>query len=266
MESYLAHNRAVWNERTKAHLQSSFYDVESWLAGQESLREIELELLPNELKGVSILHLQCHFGQDTLSLARRGASVTGVDLSDAAIAAANDLKARAGLEARFINCDLYSLPEHLDEHFDIVFTSYGTIGWLPDIRRWAKIVDRYLRPGGQFVFAEFHPFAWLWNEKRSTIQFGYFDRETIVENVVGSYTDNSQQVSGTQVSWDHPVSDVINALLGVGLELRSFREYDYSPFNCFPDTVEAGRGRWQFAQMPGKIPLVFSLDMKKPIR
>ncbi|PPK88818.1 methyltransferase family protein [Neolewinella xylanilytica] len=264
MEHYLDVNRAHWNQRTSAHLGSKFYDVAGWLEGGECLREIELALLPPSLAGLNLLHLQCHFGQDTLSLARRGAEVTGVDLSDQAIGAARELSLRSGLPGRFINCDLYSLPDHLDDTFDIVFTTYGTIGWLPDLDRWAAIVARYLKPGGQFVFVEFHPLAWLWNEDRNGIKYGYFAREAIEETSDGSYTDGSESVRSKEISWDHPVSDVINALLGCGLTLRQFKEYDYSPYACFPDLLEVGKNRYQFKQMPGLLPLTYSLDVRKP--
>ncbi|THH40292.1 class I SAM-dependent methyltransferase [Neolewinella litorea] len=263
MDDYLDINRAHWNDRTPAHLGSKFYDVAGWLAGQDSLREIEAGMLPDDLTGQRLLHLQCHFGQDSLSLARRGADVTGVDLSDRAIEAARDLATRAGLTARFINCDLYSLPDHLDEagRFDYVFTSYGTIGWLPDMDRWAAVVARYLRPGGRFVFVEFHPLAWLWNEERTGLEYSYFGGVPIVEEAEGSYTDGSEGVKGKNVSWDHPVSKVITALLDQGLRLRAFREYDFSPYDCFPDTVQVGAQRWQLRGLEGKIPLTYALDM-----
>ena len=261
---YLAHNRAHWNARTEAHLGSTFYDVEGWLAGRESLREIELALLPPDLTGYRILHLQCHFGQDTLSLARRGATVTGVDLSDSAISAARELSVRAGVDATFINCDVYRLPEHLDGQFDLVYTTYGTIGWLPDLDRWAEIVARYLRPGARLVFVEFHPFVWLWNEGRTAIEHPYFGREAIVEAVSGSYTDGSGAVSGTSVSWDHPVSQVVTALLKQGLRLQHFREYDYAPYDCFGDTVKVGEQRWQLRQLAGLIPMTYSLVAERP--
>ena len=264
MIDYLKLNQEQWDQRTKAHLTSEFYDVPSWLAGAESLQAPELAILPDDLSGLKILHLQCHFGQDTLSFVRRGATATGVDLSPAAIAAAEDLAQKAGLEARFINCDLYSLPEHLDEEFDIVFTSYGTITWLPDLDKWANIVSRYLKPGGQFVFAEFHNMAYLWNEDRTAIKYPYFNPDPIVEPITSSYTDGSDDVSGTEVNWDHTISSVITALLGVGLTLRGFKEYDYSPYKCFDDSVPAAEpGHWHFKQMPGLIPLVYTLDMVK---
>ena len=256
---YLRLNREHWNQRTDAHLPSKFYDVEGWLAGGDSLQEIELALLPEDLTGLRLLHLQCHFGQDTLSLARRGATVTGIDLSDRAIAAARDLARRAELDATFINCDVYATSEHVSGPFDIVFTSYGTIAWLPDLDRWAEQIARLLRPGGRFVFAEFHPFAWLWNEDRSEIIYPYFSTDPIVENTTGSYTDGSEAVSGAQVNWDHPTSRVITALLQHGLTLTHFREYDYSPYDCFDNLIQVAPRRWQFAEMAGKIPLTYSI-------
>ncbi|MEM9527204.1 MAG: class I SAM-dependent methyltransferase [Bacteroidota bacterium] len=264
MIDYINLNHEQWNQRTLAHLKSEFYDVDGWLAGKDSLKEPELALLPDDLRGLRILHLQCHFGQDTLSLARRGAKVTGVDLSSEAIKAAQDLAQKANLKARFINCDLYSLPKYLDETFDIVFTSYGTITWLPDLERWAGIVARYLKPGGQFVFAEFHNMAYMWNEERTAIKYPYFNPEPIVEAMESSYTDGSDGLTGTEVNWDHTISSVINALLGAGLTLRGFQEYDYSPYKCFHDSISAGEeGKWHLKQMPGLVPLVYTLDMVK---
>lgn len=264
MIDYLTFNRQQWDRRTAAHLTSDFYDVPGWLAGNESLQAPELELLPDDMTGLRVLHLQCHFGQDTLSFARRGAEVTGVDLSPAAIKAARELREQAGLEATFINCDLYSLPEHLDGEFDLVFTSYGTITWLPDLDRWADIVQRYLKPGGRFVFAEFHNMAYLWNDDRSAIKYPYFNPEPIVEEMTKSYTDGSEGVTGTEVNWDHPVSSVVTSLIGAGLTLDSFKEFDYSPYNCFEDMVPAKEaGHWWLKQIPGLIPLVYTLSASK---
>ncbi|RYZ82231.1 MAG: class I SAM-dependent methyltransferase, partial [Proteobacteria bacterium] len=132
-QNYISLNKTLWNERTKHHLTSDFYDVDGFLNGNNPLNKIELELL-GDLSGKSLLHLQCHFGQDTLSLARMGAHVTGVDLSDESIATARDFASKLSIEANFICCDLYELPQHLDGNFDVVFSSYGTIGWLPDLK------------------------------------------------------------------------------------------------------------------------------------
>ena len=176
---YIAINRALWDQKTEHHFNSEFYDVEGFLQGRSSLNDIELELL-GSVSGKTVLHLQCHFGQDTLSLARLGAHVTGVDLSGAAIAKARELNDTLGLGAQFICCDLYELPGILDNQFDIVFTSYGTIGWLPDINRWAQVVAKYLKPGGQFVFVDFHPVVWMFSNDFSRVQYAYFNGGPIV--------------------------------------------------------------------------------------
>ena len=180
-ENYIEINRQSWNSRLESHLRSDFYDVAGFLNGKSSLNSFELELL-GDVTGKSILHLQCHFGQDTLSLARMGAKVTGVDLSDKAIAEANRLAQQMHLDATFICCDIYDLLNHLDHQFDIVFTSYGTIGWLPDLSKWANIVSRFLKPGGNFVFVEFHPVVWMFDDEFDKIGYNYFNAQ-ISKNV-----------------------------------------------------------------------------------
>lgn len=262
MTTYLDHNRDSWNKRTSHHLESEFYDLPGFLAGKNSLQAPELALL-GDVSGKRILHLQCHFGQDTLSLARMGAQVTGVDLSDAAITAARELNTKLGLDARFINCDLFSLPEHLDETFDIVFTSYGTIGWLPDINQWASIVNRFLKPGGQFVFAEFHPAVWMFDDDFQKISYRYFHSEPIIEEMTGTYTDREADIKGTEVSWNHGLAEVIQSLLNQGLTLRDFQEYDYSPYDCFGHTTQVGERQWRIKHLDDKIPMMYTLLMEK---
>ncbi|MFM7619546.1 MAG: class I SAM-dependent methyltransferase, partial [Bacteroidota bacterium] len=161
-------NRTSWNKRVAVHMKSDFYFLEEFLKGRTSLNEIELNLL-GDIRGKSILHLQCHFGQDTLSLARMGAEVTGVDLSDEAIEKAKALNAQMGLNAEFICCNVYDLKNHLDKKFDLVFTSYGTIGWLPDLDRWAEVVSHFLKPSGTFLFVEFHPVMWMFDNEFETV-------------------------------------------------------------------------------------------------
>ncbi|MFK7786603.1 MAG: class I SAM-dependent methyltransferase, partial [Crocinitomicaceae bacterium] len=162
-EDYLEKNKLSWNRRTEVHVDSEFYDNESFINGRSSLNSIELELL-GDLAGKKILHLQCHFGQDTISLSRMGAEVVGIDLSDEAIRTAQKLATKTGQSTKFVCCDVYDLPNHLTEKFDIVFTSYGTIGWLPDLDKWANVVQHFLRPGGEFIFAEFHPVVWMFDD------------------------------------------------------------------------------------------------------
>ena len=177
---YLEINRKSWNSRVDVHLKSDFYDVKGFLEGESSLNDIELGLL-GDIKGKSILHLQCHFGQDTISLGRLGANVTGVDLSDKAIDNAKILAKKANVNATFICCDIYDLPTYLNEQFDIVFTSYGVIGWLPDMGKWAKIISNYLKPNGKFIFVEFHPILWVFDDDFKRIEYNYFNSGAIRE-------------------------------------------------------------------------------------
>lgn len=266
MNNYLDFNKDHWNKAALTHWASDFYRVNDWLSGgYDSLKAPERKLLPNTFDGQKLLHLQCHFGQDTLSLARRGAKVTGVDLSDVAIEKANELKSLAKLSGRFFCSDLYSFPALLPEEkgsFDWVFSSYGTIGWLPDLDRWAAVIASFLRPGAAFVFAEFHPFVWMLNPSRNAFPYSYFKGEAIVEESSATYTDG-EKASSTEVSWNHSLSSVISALLRQGLSLEDFEEYDYSPWACFHDLVELAPDQYHFKGLEKKLPLVYTLLMRK---
>lgn len=262
MENYKEVNRQLWNRRTEVHFTSEFYDVKGFLEGKNSLNSIELELL-GDLKNKKILHLQCHFGQDSISLSRLGASVTGVDLSDKAIEKGKELAGQAGTEVRFVCCDLYDLEQHLNETFDIVFTSYGTIGWLPDLSKWAKIVSQFLKPGGMFVFAEFHPVIWMFDYDFKTVAYDYFNSGPIVETENGSYADRNADLQHSSVSWNHGISEVLNSLMVQGLQIQVFNEYNYSPYNCFNNTVEFEPGKFRIAHLEHKIPMVYALKATK---
>jgi len=255
---YLSINRKLWNERTRHHLASDFYDVDRFLKGANSLKQIELDLL-GDVTGKTILHLQCHFGQDSLSLARMGGTVTGVDLADEAIKAARSLSEQMDAKARFICCDIYDLPNHLNEKFDIVFTTYGTIGWFPDLDKWAALIANYLQPGGSLIFADFHPVVWMFDSSFSNIQYSYFNVGPIIEQEEGTYADAGAAISLQSVGWNHPLDEVIAALLRHGLALQHFREYDHSPYNVFSNMVEVAPGKFQLTGKEGKLPLVYSL-------
>ncbi len=259
---YLQSNLDAWNQRTAHHLGSAFYDVEGFLAGNNSLREPELALLGN-VEGQRLLHLQCHFGQDSLSLARMGANVVGVDFSDEAISAARKLNEALGLSVEFIQCDLYALPAHLDQTFDIVFTSYGTIGWLPDIEKWAHIVNRYLRPGGRFVMVEFHPLLWMMDNDFAEIIYSYFRSEPIIEVEQGTYADREATFTSRTVTWNHGLAEVIQALLSQGLSLEQVQEYDFSSYNCFSHTEKIGEQKWRIKHHGDRLPMMYSLVMRK---
>lgn len=256
---YLDTNKESWNKRVDPHLESQFYDVKGFMAGKNSLNSIELDLL-GDVKGKSVLHLQCHFGQDTMSFSRMGAKSVGVDFSDRAIEAANDFKDKLGLDTRFICSDIYSLDETvLDEQFDIVFTSYGTIGWLPDIQKWAAVVEKYMKPGGKFVFAEFHPTVWMFDDDLKKVTYSYFNKEKIEEVEEGSYTDKSAHLRTKFVTWNHSLGEVFNALKCTGLRMDSFDEYDYSPYDCLSNMVEVKPSKYMIKSLEEKLPLVYSM-------
>jgi ubiquinone/menaquinone biosynthesis C-methylase UbiE len=260
--NYIEINKQSWNKKTAAHLASDFYDVEGFLNGNSSLNEIELELL-GDIKGKSVLHLQCHFGQDTISLARLGAKTTGVDLSDKAIESAIELAERAGIESSFICCDIYDLPNHLNEQFDIVFTSYGTIGWLPDIDKWAKIVSRYLKSKGKFVFVEFHPIVWMFDDDFQEIIYKYSNSEAIIETESGTYADRKADINKECITWNHGMGEVVNSLIKNGLAINALDEYDYSPYDCFNKTIEFEPKKYRIKHFGNKIPMVYSIIAKK---
>ncbi|GGG97359.1 type 12 methyltransferase [Parapedobacter pyrenivorans] len=257
-QHYLEKNRTSWNKRAELHFGSEFYDVKSFLEGKTSLKPIELKLL-SDIRGKTILHLQCHFGQDSLSLSRMGAQVTGIDLSDRAIAYAHELAHTMQQDSTFICCDIYDLPNYLTEKFDIVFTSYGTIGWLPDLDRWANIVSNFLKADGRFVFVEFHPYIWMFDDDLNEIRYSYFKEGPIIDFKDTSYTDGKLSEKTEDVSWNHSLSEVINSLIDNGLRINSFEEFDYSPYNIFAGSVEVEKGKFRVKKMGSKIPLVYSL-------
>lgn len=262
-QNYFEENKMLWNRRTAVHKDSSFYDVPSFLKGKSSLTEIELKEL-GDVKGKKILHLQCHFGMDSLSLARMGADVTGVDLSDAAIEEARKLNEQLSLDAKFICCNVYDLKEHLNERFDIVFTSYGVIGWLPDLSKWAELISHFIKPGGFFYMAEFHPVVWMLDEEFQGVKYYYHNRETIITDLHGTYTDRNANIHGKEYSWNHSISEVLNALLNEGAQLQFLNEYSYSPYPCFQNLVQGEDGNWRVKGMEDKLPMVYSVKFLKP--
>ena len=259
---YVQVNRALWNQRTAIHVQSEFYGLEGFRAGQSSLNPPELGLL-GAVQGKTVLHLQCHFGQDTLSLARLGAHVTGVDLADRAIDQARELSRQLDLPAEFICCNLYDLPQHLDKRYDIVFASYGVVGWLPDLGEWGKVIATFLKPGGRFVLVEFHPVVWMFDDDFTGIEYPYFNREPIVETTEGTYADPAAPIRQECITWNHSLSEVFNGLLGNGLMITHFDEYDYSPYNCFRHTEQVGDRKYRIKTMGDKLPMLYSVVAEK---
>ena len=260
--NYTAINKSTWNDKVDVHMASDFYDMDGFLNGKSSLNAIELELL-GDISGKKILHLQCHFGQDTLSLSRMGAEVTGIDFSEKAIEKARALTQTLNLKAQFVCCDIYDTLNYIHEKFDLVFTSYGTIGWFPDLNKWAEVISKALRPGGQFIMADFHPVVWMFDNDFKGVLYHYFNAEAIIENESGTYADREAAISNQTITWNHPTSELINALISNGLELNCFNEHDYSPYNCFNETEEFAPHKYRIKHLENKIPMVYSLSATK---
>lgn len=261
-DKYFSANKELWNKRTAVHKDSSFYDAAGFIDGKNVLTPIELKEL-GDVSGKKMLHLQCHFGMDSLNWARLGAEVTGVDLSDEAIQLAKQLNDKVGLSAKFICSNVYDLKEQLDEKFDIVFTSYGVIGWLPDLDKWAEIISHYLSPGGIFYMAEFHPVVWMFDDEFTHVKYFYDNREVIITESEGTYTDRTADIKGKEYGWNHSISEVLNALIGQGLEIELFNEHMYSPYPCFNNIVQGEDGNWRVKGIEGKIPMVYSVKARK---
>lgn len=263
MKDYFEINQSLWDQKTPIHASSDFYDLEGFKQGKESLNNIELEaLLP--VAGKSLLHLQCHFGQDTLSWARKGAKVTGIDLSPKSIELAQSLAGELALEARFIQTNIFDIREVLDEQFDIVFTSYGVLGWLPDLEAWAQIVYDFLKPGGTFFIVEFHPVLYMFDFGTQELAYHYFNIDGAQEETVtGTYAVPEAGTQHQEVFWQHSLDEVLQPLLNQGLQLSRFKEYDYSPYNCFENMQEREAGKFVFGKEQVRWPHLFSLQMKK---
>lgn len=224
---------------------------------------IELEEI-GYVKGKSLLHLQCHFGLDTLSWAREGARVTGIDFSEKSIETAKELSFEEQLHAEFHCCQVYEVPFVLQERpFDIVYTSYGAITWLPDIDKWADVVAQHTKPGGTFYMVEFHPFLRTLDDD-GTIKYSYFyKREPFADPETSTYTDGGDLFSGTSYDWQHSIADVVNALIERGFKIELLNEFPFSVYNCFPNMIEIEPGKWVFEHVGTSIPYLFSLRARK---
>jgi ubiquinone/menaquinone biosynthesis C-methylase UbiE len=263
MEDYFETNRGLWNGWARINVGSEFYDLEGFKSGKTSLQEIELTEL-GEVSGKSLLHLQCHFGLDTMSWARMGARATGVDLSDEAISLARSISEELQIDARFINSNIYDLPAVLDERFDIVYTSYGTLCWLPDLKKWAELIWRYLKPGGTFYTVDFHPIINILDDEGDRIQRSYFySAEPLSYEVQGSYADWQADFRHKAYEWQHPISDIVNALISVGLKLEFLHEFPFSPYCCDRFTKEIEPGRYELDKHPNSMPITYSIRAKR---
>jgi len=262
---YLNTNKAHWNERVSIHKKTELYDLENFKKGVNKLHSLEREEL-GDIKGKSVLHLQCHFGMDTLSLEMLGAEVTGVDFSEEGIKAAKELRDELGMKAEFILSDIYSLPEKLSRKFDIVYTSYGVLIWLPDIDKWANVISNFLKPGGFFYIAEVHPFSYVFDNSKGAEKpvpaYPYFSRpEPLKFDEEGTYAEkNAKTVNNVTYEWTHSLSEIFMSLINAGLRIDFFNEHRFTVWQQFPWMKKSDDGYYRLDE---DIPLLFSLKASK---
>lgn len=263
-------NRALWQCWAELHLPSAFYDVEGFVADPPSrpFDRIVGEVL-GDVSGLRALHLQCHFGMDTLRLALLGAAATGVDFSPKAVVAARELSARTGIPATFVEAEVTALPDEVPRGgFDLVFTSYGVISWLPDLAPWAQTIASRLAPGGVFRMVEAHPFLWIFDEESQDpevhVRYSYFGAAPLVWEEHGSYAAPGPEYTGTSHSWQHTMEEIVGVLLRAGLVIEDLREYPLIAWRHMPHMVEAESGLWRLPPGSLELPLMFSIAARRP--
>jgi SAM-dependent methyltransferase len=256
-------NRRFWDERVPIHTAGEFYDLGGFRAGRETLRPFEVEDV-GDVTGRTLVHLQCHIGLDTLSWARHGARVTGLDFSAPAIQAARELAADLGVEAEFVTADVYEAVEALNaRRFDVVYVNVGAINWLPDIRRWAGVVAALLEPGGVLYMTEVHPFSWVFGDNELTVEHDYFHHRNDWDEP-GTYADPAAAtVHNRTEEWQHPLGDVVSGLAGAGLALELLREHDYALYPQWPFLEEHDKV-WRMPAGAPRLPLMYSLRARAP--
>jgi SAM-dependent methyltransferase len=269
MDERMAANRALWDEWTGVHVASDFYDVAGFKEGGVRVRPYEIEEI-GDVDRKDLLHLQCHFGIDTLSWARLGANVTGADFSEAAVERARALAEELGLRAAFVCSNLYELPANLDGDFDVVYTSRGVLGWLPDLEGWAGVIEHFLRPGGTFYITEVHPFLQVFDDEEGVTQlrvrYHYFPRrEPLVFPVRGSYADPDADIETPfEYGWQHSIGEIVTSLTSAGLSIDFLHEWPFLEWPSSP-LEEHADGTWRLRRdQEGEIPLFFSLRATKP--
>lgn len=262
MKDYSKINKKWWNDVAPIHLKSKLYNLESFKKGKSSLFSIEKEEM-GSVRGKSLLHLMCHLGMDTLSWARAGAIVTGVDFSDQSIKLAKKLSKDIKIPANFLCSDIYNLPKVLHKKFDIVFTSYGVLCWLKDLKKWAKIINHFLRPGGTFYIAEIHPFTNILSYDFKLF-YKYFKKGPYIDDSSGTYSDWGADVKGETFEWSYTISDVINALIEKGFKIEYIHEFPFTIYDQFPGFMEKNKkGQYVLKNKKIQIPLLFSIKAIK---
>ena len=265
MKDYSQINKKWWNDVVPIHSTSELYDLDGFKKGKSSLISIEQKELGKIVRGKELLHIMCHFGMDTLSWSREGAITTGVDLSDKSIRMAKKLSRELNIPATFICSDFYELPKVLNKKFDIIFASYGVLCWLKDIKKWAKLINHFLKPGGIFYIVDLHPFTNILSCDFK-IYYKYFQRAPTIDNSSGTYTDWNANIKGTTYEWSYTMGDVVNTLIKEGLTIKYLHEFPFSMYDQFPGFMKKNeKGQYVFKNKKIEIPLLFSLMAVKQI-
>ncbi len=267
VDDFLKSNRELWNAWTRIHVKSKFYDVAGFKAGKIRLDSVVRKGV-GDVAGKSLLHLQCHFGLDTLSWARLGARVTGADFSEGAITQARTLSTELNIPASFVCANIYDLPQVLSGEFDIVFTSHGVLPWLPDLEQWASVIAHFLKRGGTFYIVESHPFAHVFDNGDDAadlrVCYHYFESsEPMKFEANGSYADRTADCHAINYQWNHSVSEILNALHSAGLHIESLHEYPFLAWKMFAFMEQDAEGWWRLPKRFNQIPLMFSLKATK---
>ncbi len=272
MDEYLALNRAMWDERAPAHAASPDYGVERYVEDPAHLSDVVTFDRPRlgDLTGLRGAHLQCHIGTDTLSLARLGATMTGLDFSTASIEQARALAAATGTEIDYHVADVYDAVEMLGaEAYDLVYTGIGVLCWLPDVTRWARVVAGLLKPGGRFFIREGHPVLWAADLDRLdgslVIDFPYFERtEPTIWDEPGTYVSTETEFAHTRsAEWNHGIGEILTAVLDAGLTITGFEEHRSVPWQAMPDMVAGEDGEFRLPERPDRMPLTYTLQAVK---
>jgi ubiquinone/menaquinone biosynthesis C-methylase UbiE len=258
-------NQNYWDELAPVHIKS--YNIARLRDGGHVLDDIQIADV-GDVCGKSMLHLQCHIGTDTLSWVRLGAKVTGVDFSLKSIEQARSLAQELGLEAEFITCNVYDLPQHLDREFDIVYTSMGVLCWLSDLNAWGKLIHRHLKPEGLFYILESHPLLGVFDDTGTLelkVRHEYFHRSqpTKWEDACPDYSDENYTAKTPSFEWQWSLGDIVNALISAGLRIESLNEYGKTFYKAHPDMKRADDGWWYLPEKKRQIPLMFTLKARK---
>lgn len=273
MDDYRAVNRASWDERAPAHAVSPGYAVDQFRNDPSFLSYVVQFDVPRlgDIRGLRGVHLQCHIGTDTISLARLGARMTGYDFSPAALAEARKLNDELGADVDFVEGDLYDAAAVLgEEQFDLVFTGIGALCWLPDIRRWAEVVAELLRPGGRLFIREGHPMLWALDDVREdgllVVDYPYFERpEPMVFDEAGTYVETDVEFSHNVThEWNHGLGETVTALMNAGMDLTMLEEHDSVPWEALPGQMDRiGLNEWRLADRPWRLPHSYTLQAVK---